>query len=140
MIEIGTAVFFILAISVLFVYRWSRAGYSSILFFNKELDTDSRYDSAEKIRVAQVALGFLYFIVHSLTLFGLKNTLIFFFSSFLISLFLEIVGNFIEASRKKFTDFRQFIYLECRVILLLFLLPSQCLAILFLMKIIFQPI
>ena len=33
MIEIGTAVFFILAISVLFVYRWSRAGYSSILFY-----------------------------------------------------------------------------------------------------------
>ena len=92
MIEIGTAVFFILAISVLFVYRWNRAGYSSILFFNKELDTDSRYDSAEKIRVAQVALGFLYFIVHSLTLLGLKNTLIFFFSSFVISLFLEIVG------------------------------------------------
>ena len=92
MIEIGTAVFFILAISVLFVYRWSRAGYSSILFFIKEIDTDSRDDSAEKIRVAQVALGFLYFIVHSLTLFGLKNTLIFFFSSFVISLFLEIVG------------------------------------------------
>ena len=92
MIEIGTAVFFILAISVLFVYRWSRAGYSSILFFNKELDTDSRYDSAEKIRVVQVALGFLYFIVHSLSLFGLKNTLIFFLSSFVISLFAEVMG------------------------------------------------
>ena len=92
MIEIGTAIFFILAISVLFVYRWSRAGYSSILFFNKKLDIDSRYDSAEKIRVVQVTLGFLYFIIHSLTLFGLKNTLIFFFSSFTISLALEIIG------------------------------------------------
>ena len=92
MIEIGTVLFFLLAISVLFIYRISRAGYSSLLFFNKDLTIDNRYKTAENFRVIQVYLGFSFFIYHSIIFFGLNNTILFFFSSFIISLLLEIIG------------------------------------------------
>ena len=92
MIEIGTVLFFLLAISVLFIYRISRAGYSSLLFFNKDLTIDNRYKAAENFRVIQVCLGFSFFIYHSIIFFGLNNTILFFFSSFIISLLLEIIG------------------------------------------------
>ena len=70
----------------------TRAGYKSLLFFNNDLDIDKRYNTAEKIRVVQVCLGFGFFIYHSIIFFGLNNTVIFFFSSFMISLLLEIIG------------------------------------------------
>lgn len=70
----------------------TRAGYKSLLFFNNDLDVDKRYNTAEKIRVVQVCLGFGFFIYHSIIFFGLNNTVIFFFSSFMISLLLEIIG------------------------------------------------
>ena len=92
MLDIGTVLFFLLSISVLFVYRMTRAGYKSLLFFNNDLDIDKRYNTAEKLRVVQVCLGFSFFIYHSITFFGLNNTVLFFFSSFIISLLLEIIG------------------------------------------------
>jgi len=92
MLDISTVVFFLLSISVLFIYRMTRAGYKSLLFFNNDLDVDKRYNTAEKIRVVQVCLGFGFFIYHSIIFFGLNNTVIFFFSSFMISLLLEIIG------------------------------------------------
>lgn len=92
MIDIGTVLFFLLCVSVLFIYRITRAGYKSALFFNNDLDIDSKYNTAEKIRVIQVLLGFSFFIYHSIIFFGLNNTITFFFSSFVISLLLEIIG------------------------------------------------
>jgi putative membrane protein len=70
----------------------ARAGYKSLLFFNNDLDIDNRYKAAEKIRVVQVFLGFSFFIYHSIIFFGLSNTILFFISSFIISLLLEILG------------------------------------------------
>ena len=92
MLNIGTVLFFLLSISVLFIYRMARAGYKSLLFFNNDLDIDNRYKAAEKIRVVQVCLGFSFFIYHSIIFFGLSNTILFFISSFIISLLLEILG------------------------------------------------
>ena len=92
MLDIGTVLFFLLSISVLFIYRITRVGYKSLLFFNNDLDVDKRYNKAEKIRVVQVCLGFSFFIYHSIIFFGLNNTVLFFFSSFIISLLLEIIG------------------------------------------------
>ena len=92
MLEIGTVLFFLLSISVLFIYRMTRAGYKSLLFFNNDLDVDKRYNTAEKIRVVQVCLGFGFFIYHSIIFFGLNNTVLLFFSSFIISLLFEIIG------------------------------------------------
>jgi len=70
----------------------TRAGYKSLLFFNNDLDIDKRYNTAEKLRVVQVCLGFSFFIYHSIIFFGLNNTILFFFSSIIISLLLEIIG------------------------------------------------
>jgi uncharacterized membrane protein len=70
----------------------TRAGYKSLLFFNNDLAFDKRYNTAEKIRVVQVCLGFSFFIYHSIIFFGINNTVLFFFSSIIISLFLEIIG------------------------------------------------
>ena len=92
MLDIGTVLFFLLSISVLFIYRITRAGYKSLLFFNNDLDIDNRYNAAEKIRVIQVCLGFSFFIYHSIIFFGFNNTILFFISSFIISLLLEIIG------------------------------------------------
>ena len=70
----------------------TRAGYKSLLFFNNDLDFDKRYNKAEKFRVVQVYLGFSFFIYHSIIFFGLNNTVLLFFSSFIISLLFEIIG------------------------------------------------
>tara|TARA_B100000586_G_C20097277_1_gene423114 strand:+ start:138 stop:890 length:753 start_codon:yes stop_codon:yes gene_type:complete len=70
----------------------TRAGYKSLLFFNNDLAVDKRYNTAEKFRVVQVCLGFSFFIYHSIIFFGINNTVLFFFSSIIISLLLEIIG------------------------------------------------
>ena len=92
MTSIGTILFFLLSVSVLFAYRLTRAGYKSVLFFNNDFDTDKNYDLAEKIRVFQVSLGFCFFIYHSIIFFGIFNTILFFVSGTTISLLLEIIG------------------------------------------------
>ena len=92
MISTSTILFFLLSLSVLFLYRLTRAGYKSILFFNNNFNKNDNYDLAEKIRVVQVCLGFSFFIYHSIIFFGILNTSLFFFASFIISLTLEIVG------------------------------------------------
>jgi len=92
MTSIGTILFFLLSVSVLFAYRLTRAGYKSVLFFNNDFDTDKNYDLAEKIRVFQVSLGFCFYIYHSIIFFGIFNTILFFVSGTTISLLLEIIG------------------------------------------------
>ena len=77
---------------MLFLYRVLRAGPNSLLYFQDGFENDDNYKKAELIRVVQVSLGFLFFILHSIVFLGLFNTLLFFVSSFLISLFLEIIG------------------------------------------------
>ena len=92
MAGIGTILFFILSVSLLFAYRLTRAGFKSVLFFNNDFDTDKTYDQAEKVRVFQVSLGFCFFIYHSIIFFGTFNTILFFISGTTISLLLEIIG------------------------------------------------
>ena len=77
---------------MLFLYRVLRVGPNSLLYFQDDFENDDNYKKAELIRVIQVSLGFLFFILHSIVFLGLFNTLLFFVSSFLISLFLEIIG------------------------------------------------
>tara|TARA_A100000164_G_C21861425_1_gene750278 strand:- start:205 stop:954 length:750 start_codon:yes stop_codon:yes gene_type:complete len=69
-----------------------RAGPSSILYLQDDTANKNDYRKAEIVRVIQVCLGFLFFIFHSIVFLGFFNTLLFFISSFFISLLLEIIG------------------------------------------------
>ena len=92
MITTSTILFFLLSLTVLFLYRLTRAGYKSIFFFNNNFNKNDNYDLAENIRVVQVCLGLCFFIYHSIIFFGILNTSLFFFASFIISLISEIIS------------------------------------------------
>ena len=92
MISTSTILFFLLSLSVLFLYRLTRVGYKSILYFSNDFNKNDNYDLAEKIRVVQVCLGLCFFIYHSIIFFGILNTSLFFFASFIISLISEIIS------------------------------------------------
>ena len=92
MINYITILFFILCLSVLFIYRIYRSGIKTLIYFEDNLNDKKGYKKAENIRIIQVCLGFSFFIFHSLIFFGLVNTFFFFTVSFLISFFLEFIG------------------------------------------------
>ena len=81
-----------LCFSVLFLYRYFRAGGSSVFYSKNMTEDNNSYRNAENIRIFQVCMGFLFFIFHSVSFMGPWNTVAFFVSSFIISLILEIVG------------------------------------------------
>ena len=81
-----------LCLSVLFLYRYFRAGSKSVFYSKNIIENDDSYRNAEYVRIFQVCMGFLFFIFHSISFMGFWNTVAFFGSSFIISLILEIVG------------------------------------------------
>ena len=92
MINNITILFFLLCFSVLFLYRYFRAGRSSFFYSKNITEDDNSYRNAENVRIFQVFMGFLFFIFHSVSFMGFWNTVAFFGSSFIISLILEIIG------------------------------------------------
>ena len=74
------------------MYRYLRAGSSSVFYSKNIIENDNSYKDAENVRIFQVCMGFLFFIFHSVSFMGFWNTVAFFGSSFIISLALEIIG------------------------------------------------
>ena len=74
------------------IYRYTRAGKTSLIFYNGELNEGNDYIRAESIRFKMIFIGFIALIYHSVILFGLYNAVLFFITSTLISLVNEIIG------------------------------------------------
>ena len=89
---------FVNLISIVFIffvftiYRYIRAGKSSLIFYNGELIEGQDYIRAESIRFKMIFIGFIMLIYHSITLLGLYNAVIFLLTCTLISLISEIIG------------------------------------------------
>ena len=54
---------------------------------------DKNYNTAEKLRIIQVLLGALFFIIHGVLVWGFFNIAIFLIITIIVSLFLEIIGS-----------------------------------------------
>ena len=87
-------IFFILIVSIPFLYRFVRIG--RIGWFVKttsSLTIDKNYNAAEKLRTIQVLLGALFFIIHGALVWGFFNIAIFLIITIIVSLLLEIIGS-----------------------------------------------
>tara|TARA_B100001250_G_scaffold142803_1_gene122211 strand:+ start:7568 stop:8386 length:819 start_codon:yes stop_codon:yes gene_type:complete len=84
--------FIILILSIPVLYRFIRSGSNSIFYSKGILLKDENYKRAEFFRFIQVIIGFFFLLVHSFTLFGLGNLILFLFLSIGISFIFEIVG------------------------------------------------
>ena len=87
-------IFFILIVSIPFLYRFVRIG--RIGWFVKttsSLTIDKNYNTAEKLRTIQVLLGALFFIIHGALVWGFFNIAIFLIITIIVSLLLEITGS-----------------------------------------------
>ena len=85
--------FFVIFIFFVFtVYRYIRAGKSSLIFYNGELNEDKDYIRAESIRFKMIFIGFITLIYHSVMVLGLYNALFFLLTCMFISLVNEIFG------------------------------------------------
>ena len=74
------------------IYRYIRAGKSSLIFYNGELIEGENYLRAESIRFKMIFIGFTMLTYHSIMLFGLYNAILFLLTCTLISLISEIIG------------------------------------------------
>ena len=84
--------FLIIIVSTIFVYRLVQSGSVSLFLFKDNLSSKRNYILAEKVRLAQVCFGYSYFLFHSLIIWGVLNTFLFFSFSFILSLVFEIIG------------------------------------------------
>ena len=74
------------------IYRYVRAGKSSLIFYNGELIEGQDYIRAESIRFKMIFIGFIMLVYHSIMFFGLYNAVFFLLTCTLISLISEIIG------------------------------------------------
>ena len=86
--------FFTLITSVPFLYRFIRIGEIG-WFVNRRSNSkiDKKYKDAEKLRIFQVVLGAIFFVIHGAVCLGLYNILTFLAITFIVSLILEIIGS-----------------------------------------------
>tara|TARA_A100001015_G_scaffold291222_1_gene365120 strand:- start:104 stop:931 length:828 start_codon:yes stop_codon:yes gene_type:complete len=87
-------IFFILVVSVPFLYRFIRIG--RIGWFvnsSSNLINDKNYNTAEKLRTIQVFLGATFFIIHGAFFWGFFNTIFFLIVTIIVSLLFEIIGS-----------------------------------------------
>ena len=86
--------FFILLISIPFLYRIIRVGKFGWFFKNtSSLDNDKNYDNAERLRIIQVLIGASLFFIHGVSYWGFINITIFLLITLVVSLALEIIGS-----------------------------------------------
>ena len=85
-------IIFLFIILISFLYRLVRTGtfslYKKKIFFG----LDPNYQKAEKIRVFQVLILFLFLLYHGSIFWGIPNIFIFILITFVISMLMEIVG------------------------------------------------
>ena len=86
--------FFILLISIPFLYRYIRVGKFSWFSRNiSSLTHDENYNNAERLRIIQVLIGASLFFIHGATYWGLTNITIFMIITLVVTLVLEIIGS-----------------------------------------------
>ena len=85
-------IFFSLVITVPFFYRTIRFGKASWFVRKDDLQTNSNFIKAEKLRFIQINIGYLYFLVHGTMIWGLLNMITFVIISFSIGIVMEIIG------------------------------------------------
>ena len=87
-------IFFILLISIPFLYRFIRIGEFGWFFKStSSLDNDKNYDNAERLRIIQVLIGASLFFIHGVSYWGFINITIFLLITLVVSLASEIVGS-----------------------------------------------
>ena len=87
-------IFFILLISIPFLYRFIRIGeFGWFLKNTSSLDNDKKYTNAERLRIIQVLIGASLFFIHGVSYWGLINITIFLFITLIVSLALETIGS-----------------------------------------------
>ncbi len=84
--------FIILILSVPALYRYLRSGSNSIFYFKGVLSKGENYKRAEFFRFIQVLIGFFFLLIHSFTLLGIGNLILFLLLSTGISFLFEIIG------------------------------------------------
>ena len=86
--------FFILIVSIPFLYRFVRIGRIG-WFVNtvSNLTINKNYNTAEKLRTIQVLLGAIFFVIHGSLFWGFFNIATFLIITVIVSLFFEIIGS-----------------------------------------------
>ena len=93
MYKILFVLFFILAVTSPFLYRFIRLGKLSWYVNNEKLNLDQNYKNAEKFRFFQILLGFLSLVFHGSLSWGLDNIIYFTVIAFGIGFLVEIIGS-----------------------------------------------
>ena len=81
-----------LVITVPLLYRIIRLGKVSWFVEKDDLETNSNFIKAERLRFIQINIGYLYFLFHGSMIWGWLNTITFVIISFSIGIFMEIIG------------------------------------------------
>ena len=85
-------IFVSLVITVPLFYRTIRLGKVSWFVGKDDLETNSNFIKAERLRFIQINIGYLYFLVHGAMIWGWLNIITFVIISFFIGTFMEIIG------------------------------------------------
>ncbi len=85
-------IFVSLVITVPLFYRTIRLGKVSWFVGKDDLETNSNFIKAERLRFIQINIGYLYFFLHGSMIWGWLNIITFVIISFFIGVFIEIIG------------------------------------------------
>ena len=85
-------IFVCLVITVPLFYRSIRLRKVSWFVSKDDLETNSNFIKAEKLRFIQINIGYLYFLFHGSMIWGWLNVITFAIISFSIGTFMEIIG------------------------------------------------
>ena len=85
-------IFVSLVITIPLFYRTIRLGKVSWIAGKGNLETNSNFIKAERLRFIQINIGYLYFFLHGAMIWGWLNIITFVIISFFIGIFIEIIG------------------------------------------------
>ncbi|MEL1232643.1 MAG: carotenoid biosynthesis protein, partial [Candidatus Neomarinimicrobiota bacterium] len=85
-------IFVSLVITVPLFYRIVRLGKVSWFVGKDDLETNTNFIKAERLRFIQINIGYLYFLVHGAMIWGWLNIITFVIISFFIGTLMEIIG------------------------------------------------
>ena len=85
-------IFVSLVITVPLLYRIIRLGKVSWFVGKDDLETNSNFIKAERLRFIQINIGYLYFFFHGAMIWGWLNIITFVIISFFIGISIEIIG------------------------------------------------
>jgi len=85
-------IFVSLVITVPLFYRTIRLGKVSWFVGKDDLETNSNFIKAERLRFIQINIGYLYFFLHGSMIWGWLNVITFVTISFSIGIVMEIIG------------------------------------------------